>query len=191
MLNRIEMDAMLATIKPGDVFGFSGRNWLSTGINVSTFGIPLWGISHVGIAGYDAASGWLGQHLYESVGEGGVRCVSLKKAMWDYDGRVWLYRLSRQLYLHEMTRLMGSLRAAVGREYDVRGAMRAGGAIFALIQAAIRGEDLTSLFCSELVAEQLSHIGYFPTANSSRWSPNHLVRKLRRMGLVNRPVRLK
>ena len=37
------------TIKAGDIVGFSGRSWISAGINIATYGIPLWDISHVGI----------------------------------------------------------------------------------------------------------------------------------------------
>ena len=36
-------------IKAGDIVGFSGPSWISAGINIATYGIPLWGISHVGI----------------------------------------------------------------------------------------------------------------------------------------------
>ena len=36
-------------VKAGDILGFSGRSWISAGINIATYGIPLWGISHVGI----------------------------------------------------------------------------------------------------------------------------------------------
>ena len=190
MLDRIEMNRMLASIKPGDVIGFSGRSWLSTGINVATFGIPLWGISHVGIMGYESGrSGNL--DLFDSTGKYGVGYWRLNQTIREYNGRMWLYRLSRPLFLHEVTRLTMRLTQLWGRKYDAAGAMRAGGALWSAVQGVIRGEDLTSLFCSEFVAEQLSYIGVFPTSNASRWSPNHLVRKMRRMGILDPPVRLK
>jgi len=184
------MHDSLHSVQPGDVIGFSGRSWLSAGINISTFGIPFWGISHVGIVGY-AHQALPSYSLFESTGKTGVQSRNFDEAIMDYNGRVWLYQLSRPLFLHEMTRLMRRLKGLEGRPYDVPGAVRAGGAIWSLIQAVARGEDLTSLFCSEFVAEVLSYIGIFPTANASRWSPNHLVRKLRRMGIVNPPMRLK
>ena len=36
-------------LKAGDVIGFSGQSWISFLINIGTYGIPFWGISHVGI----------------------------------------------------------------------------------------------------------------------------------------------
>ena len=37
--------------KAGDIIGFSGDSWLSVGINLATYGIPFWSLSHVGILG--------------------------------------------------------------------------------------------------------------------------------------------
>ena len=36
---------------PGDLLGFSGHFWSSAGINIATYGIPLWSLSHVAIVG--------------------------------------------------------------------------------------------------------------------------------------------
>lgn len=217
---------VLRTIKPGDVIGFSGRNWISAGINIGTFGLPSWGISHVGIASFDSGSiasyddnvlamqkelsskygkplsrlstmymagikAGPGPRLFESTSKTGVRSIDLAKAVREYDGRVWVYPLSRPLFLNEMARLTDTATSLVGTSYDVSGAIHSGGLLVQLLSALVRGEDLTSLFCAEFAASQLSHIGVFPTSNASRWSPNHFVRKLRRMGIVNRPVRLK
>ena len=41
-------------IKAGDVIGFSGNSWISGLINIGTYGIPFWGISHVGIMAHAA-----------------------------------------------------------------------------------------------------------------------------------------
>ena len=38
-------------IKAGDIIGFSGDSWISTLVNIATYGIPFWGLSHVGIMG--------------------------------------------------------------------------------------------------------------------------------------------
>jgi len=35
--------------KPGDIIGFSGDSWMSATINLATYGIPYWDLSHVGI----------------------------------------------------------------------------------------------------------------------------------------------
>jgi len=39
------------TVRPGDLIGFSGESFISDFINVVTYGVPRWGISHVGIMG--------------------------------------------------------------------------------------------------------------------------------------------
>src|SRR5690349_10220807 len=39
------------TIKPGDILGFSGYHPASIAINLVTYGIPFWHLSHVGIVG--------------------------------------------------------------------------------------------------------------------------------------------
>ena len=175
-------------VKAGDIIGFSGRNLASDGINIATFGIPRRGISHVGIV---EPSRYGGPHLFESTSKKGVQSGVLREAVAAYDGRVWAYTLTRSLYSHELTRMTYCLAGLESRNYDFRGAFRSGGRIWSWIQAAFRGEDLTSLFCSELAAEVLSYIGIFPTSNASRWNPNHFVRKLRRLGIVNSPRRLK
>lgn len=36
-------------MKAGDIIGWSGNTWLSAGINLATYGIPYWGLSHIGI----------------------------------------------------------------------------------------------------------------------------------------------
>lgn len=175
-------------VKAGDVIGFSGRNPMSDGINIATFGIPRWGISHVGIISGDRLNG---DRLFESTSEKGVHSRPLRAAIGAYDGRVWAYTLIRPLYLHEYARMTNRLATFRGSDYDVRGALQSGGRVWSWVQAALRGEDLTSLFCSEFGAEVLSYIGLFPTSNASRWNPNHFVRKLRRLGIVNPPRRLK
>ena len=50
-------------LKAGDVIGFSGNSWISALINIGTYGIPFWGISHVGVMAH-AADGRL--LLFES-----------------------------------------------------------------------------------------------------------------------------
>ena len=50
-LRRREVDKIVSPVdlKAGDVIGFSGNSWISGLINIGTYGIPGWGISHVGI----------------------------------------------------------------------------------------------------------------------------------------------
>ncbi len=181
----------LKTIKPGDVIGFSGNSWTSAGVNLCSFSVPYWGLSHVGICGCDDSSMAKGLRLFDSASGAGVRSQTIARGVEGYDGKAWLYGLSRPLYIHECDRLTWHIEEMLGREYDTAGALRAGGKIWAAIQGRFRGEDLATFFCSEFVAEQLSHIGVFNTANASRWNPNHLMRTLRRLGIVQKPVRLK
>lgn len=189
-----------SNLKPGDIIGFSGRCWVSTIINLFTGGIPFWGLSHVGIMAHDHN----GQLLFwESTSESdlpceiagrkiaGVQAHSLNKVLAAYNGRSWLYSLFRPLYAHEDASLSEFLASLVGRPYDKTGAIRAGGAIVAPIEGLLRQENLNQLFCSEEVAAALAHIGIFQTANASRWSPNRLMRCLRRYGIVRKPERLK
>lgn len=186
-------------IKTGDIIGFSGRNWRSAAINVATGGIPLWGISHVGIIGHAKGQGLA---LFESTTEGppctvtdksiaGVQAHKLSDVIEQYGGRVWHYSLYRHLYPHESRRLNAFLETMVGRSYDTLGAIRSGGWLYALANSLFRGQDLSEMFCSELDAASLSRIGVFPTANASRWNPNRFIRALRRGGITKRPRRLK
>jgi hypothetical protein len=177
-------------VKPGDIIGFSGRHWKSWGVNLCSYGIPGWGLSHVGICS-KVNEPVSGLRLFDSNYGIGVRYRDLKAAIRGYDGRAWLYRLSRPLYLHECARLTARATELAGRPYDSRGALRSGGRIWSSLQSLFRGEDLAALFCSEFVAELSSHIGLFNTSNASAWSPNHLMRTLRRLGIVQRPERLK
>jgi len=181
---------VLDSAHPGDVIGFSGHSLVSAGVNLCSFGVPLWSLSHVGIVSKCNSPG-RGLRLFDSAAGFGVRSQPLRAGLELYDGKVWIYRLARPLYLHECARLCSHLDSMLGLPYDTAGALRAGGLLWAAAQGAFRGESLASLFCSEFVAEQLSYIGMFNTTNVSRWSPNHLMRTLRRLGVVHKPERVK
>jgi len=180
---------VLQSIEPGDVIGFSGGSLVSDAVNLLSFGIPRWSLSHVGIFSYHESDCNL--RLFDSASGFGVRHQSPYQGVEKYDGRAWLYKLHRPLYGHEYGRLEESTKNSLGRDYDAAGALRAGGKLWAACYGALRGEDLATFFCSEFVAEQLSHVGVFNTANASRWNPNHLMRTLRRLGIVCPPRRLK
>jgi hypothetical protein len=185
-------------ISTGDIIGFSGRNLRSDAINITTGGIPRWGISHVGIIGNSQ-----GKHfLFESVenmqrcailGEEfrGVQAHCMNDVLANYDGRVWHYPIYRRLYKHEIDRLSSFLLSSLGKLYDAGGAIQSGGLLYGLYNAAVYGESLSELFCSELCSAAESRIGIFPTTNASRWNPNKLIRTMRRAGVLKRRVRLK
>lgn len=187
-------------IKAGDIIGFSGRYWHSVLINICTFGLPFWSLSHVGIVAR-ARDGRL--LLFESTDDStmpceiagktvvGVQAHKLEDILKSYNGRVWHYPLYRPLYRHEDRRLTGFLMNLIGRPYDNSGAIRAGGLLFARVMSLLHDEDFGMLFCSELTAAPYSHIGLFSTTNASQWSPNKLMRALRRRNIVYKPRRLK
>jgi len=185
--------------KAGDIIGFSGDSWLSAGINLVTYGIPFWSLSHVGI---------LGEHdgellLFESTSLSDLPCVIQGKPVWGtqahridecvraYGGKVWHYPLYRPLYPFENKRLSAFLLEYLGKDYDAIGAFRAGGIGWSWLESKLRRQDLTSLFCSEYCAAAHAHVGVFRTDHVSRWSPNRLVRTERRRGILLKPWRLK
>ncbi len=176
-------------LEPGDIIGFSGRSLASDAVNLLSFGVPRWSLSHVGILAFQQDH--LSLRLFDSASGFGVRHQDVRDGVERYNGKAWLYGLQRPLYLNESLRLAASTQGSLGKAYDTAGALRAGGKLWAAVQGIARGEDLATFFCSEFVAEQLSFIGVFNTTNSSRWNPNHLMRTLRRLGIVQPPVRIK
>ena len=175
--------------KSGDILAFSGRNFLSDIINIGTYGIPRWSVSHVGIVagGHYTCGDTL---IYEALPKG-VEVRNVNSIIKQYNGRVWVYPLYRNLYPHEVAVLCESLLSTVGIPYDKEGAGRSAGFLFASIQALFRGQDLSTFFCSELIANKLSEIGIHPVTNASKWNPNRLVRDLRKDKVVCKPIRLK
>lgn len=194
-----EMPRECLSPKPGDLIGFSGSALSSAFINVMTYGIPFWDLSHVGI---------MGEHngqllLFESnvhdpepcaiTGKmmRGTQAHTLDSRLKDYDGGIWHYRLNSPLYDFEIKRLNSFLAKTVGIPYDTIGAFRAGGVGWSMIESLFHDQDLSSIFCSEWCAAALSNIGRFNTDNFSRWSPNRLIRTLRRQGILAKSRRLK
>lgn len=192
-------------IKPGDIVGFSGAGWTSGSINVLTYGLPFMSISHVGIIGedYNCPNGDPRLLLYEStefpnrepceiLGKPicGTQAHELKWVVQQYAGDAWHYRLTRELYPHERMRLSKYLRRTCGIQYDVSGALRAGGMLFAWAEALFRQQNANKLFCSEWVAAASQNVGVLQTSSFSGWSPNYLVRYLRRQGWLHKPEEL-
>lgn len=185
-------------LKPGDVLGYTGREWISAAINLATGGVPGWSINHVGILAY-AKNGQV--YVFESTafpvrpcdvtgnlvhGVQGHNITSIDL----YGGRVWHYPLYRDLYQHETDRLTDFLYEHLGTPYDKPGAARSAGKLFSLVESIFRGPNLDYIFCSELLAAAYATVGLSPTDNVSRWSPNKLLRKLRREGVLSKPKRL-
>lgn len=189
-------------VKAGDIIGYSGRSWLSAGINIATYGVPLWSISHVGIMAH-APDGRL--LLFESTSlDGKVPCAitgqpihgtqahPLEEMVRLYAGRAYHYPFYRQLYEYEDQRLTEFLVDTIGVPYDMTGAFRSGGVGLSFMESLFRPANLTSIFCSEWVAAAYAVTGLHATDNVSRWSPNRLVRHLRYWHpLLCKPKRLK
>jgi hypothetical protein len=187
-------------LKAGDVIGFSGESWISFLINIGTYGIPFWGISHVGIMAH-AADGRL--LLFESttledmpceIGGAcfnGTQAHSLEKIIERYKGKVWHYPLCRPLYENEDKRLTEFLMGTLHTPYDAMGAFRSAGVGFSWLESCLREQDLHMIFCSAWCAAALTNIGIFQTDDAARWNPNHFVRTLRRKELVFKPRRLR
>ncbi len=187
-------------VRPGDIIGFSGECLISDLVNIATYGIPRWGISHVGIMG-EAADGRL--LLFESTTLDGLPCEIMGKPILGtqahgldsvlaaYRGKVWRYPLSRSLYDDERRRLTDFLMGTIGMPYDEMGAFRSGGLGLSWIESLFREQDLTKIFCSEWCCAAHAAIGVFRTDNASRWNPNRFVRSERKQGILLKPWRMK
>lgn len=200
---------MITTFKAGDILGFSGNGWISHAINAGTYGL-FGGCSHVGfIFDFKWQSKYLpNDHdvveslcLAESTSLSDLPCVikckkssgvqaHLVRDINTYDGRIYHYPCVRELYGQERRRLTKLVVNLAYAPYDTVGAMRSAGVFLSTIEG-MRGQDTSSLFCSEFTAFALTHIGLWTTANASKWSPNRLIRRLRNDGIIGRPRRLK
>ena len=187
------------SIKLGDLVGFSGQSRVSDVINVATYGLPRWGISHVGIIGdyqgrqlliesttLDKAPCEITHRLFN-----GTQAHDLGTAVENYQGRVWVYPLYRPLFDFEAKRLSEFLVGLIGTPYSEIGAIRSAGIGFSSFESLLHPENLSSIFCSELCAAALREIGIMPTDDAAKWNPNRLIRHLRRNGILLRPRRLK
>ena len=187
-------------IKAGDLIGFSGRSWVSAAINVASYGIPLWGISHVGIMA-NASDGRL--LIFESTSLEDLPCeIShenftgtqahlLDDILRVYAGKAYHYPLYRPLYANEDERLTEFLMETIHVPYDAMGAFRSAGVGLSWIESWFRPSNLHTIFCSEWVAAAYAVTGLHPTDNVSRWNPNRLCRHLRGHNLLCKPRRLK
>jgi len=184
--------------KPGDLLGFSGDGGISFVVNILSYGIPWFSISHVGI---------LGEHdgellLFESTTLSnipckiqdkrveGVQAVYLKDRVAHYDGKVFHYPLVDPLTDDENQQLYDFLHEQIGKPYDLIGALRAGGKLVAWFESHLREADLNFLFCSELVASSLHKVNRLETHNVSSWNPNRLIRHGLKKNILHKPRRL-
>lgn len=189
----------LAGLRAGDIVGFSGKGFVADGINLGSFGIPRWGLSHIGIV-----AKYRGKlYIFESttlnkgkpcdiMGEAcsGVQAHYLSDIL-KRDGKVWRYELIGGLSDEKSQKLTNNLLMHLGIAYDYFGAARSGGVLLRKVEGLLRPEDLSTFFCSELVALMLDELGIIAIENASAQSPNSLGRKLVREYITTYPKRIK
>lgn len=161
---KVYNEKMRAKLTTGDIVLFSGKGGISAGIKWAT--LSRW--SHVGmivvLPEYDFVTVWESTTLSSlvdldtKVPHKGVQLVPLSSRIEDYDGEVAVRQLEGITFDEsDLKNLMQLRREVAGREYEQDQ--------IELIKAAYDGplgrnsEDLTSLFCSELVAEAYQRLG--------------------------------
>lgn len=190
--------AILDSLDDGDVIGFSGQGLVADGINLATYGIPRWGLSHIGIISRCHHI----QYLFESTTLGDTPCDIMGEtvdgvqahALYNLrvrPGKVWKYPLVHRLTGLERKRLQLNLLSHLGTPYDYKGAARSGGYLLRLVESTLRRQDLSQFFCSELVALMLTRINRSTVSNASGQSPNSLIRRLVSNNIVGKRIRIK
>ena len=182
-------------VKSGDLIGFSGYSLSGLIINLGTFGIPFYDLSHIGIVAdykgelvlFESTTLCEQPCLVQGKLVSGAQAHNLTTRIDTYKGRTWHYPLIRPLPQKHSEKLSQHLLKDIGKPYDMLGAIRSGGWLFSKIESWFRDEDLNNLFCSEWVANAHHHIDLFRTRSSSRWSPNSYVRETYRRGITNKP----
>lgn len=175
-------------------------------INIATYGVPWWGLSHVGIVGEYTFPGTTSPELllFESTESTsdlpcaitgkpfrGSQAFHIGPRLQEYRGKVWHYPLYRPLYDIERARLNKFLADTLHTPYDEMGAFRSAGIGLSWIESLLRADDLRSIFCSEWCCAAHTYIGLFRTDNVSRWNPNRFVRTERRAHILRKRRRLK
>lgn len=169
-------------IKPGDVFAFGGRGVVSAVIKKAT-NSP---VSHVGIVPFitELGSAKVVQ-LIESTtmedGKSGVEIRRLSTKVAKYDGEVWWLPLKHPIpYPIQWSAEMVMQR---GKDYDAPQAIMS-----ALDRVPDTNEDLSKLFCSELVTYGLRLAGFVDKGiNASEQTPADVCM----FNCFNEPIQIK
>lgn len=166
-----------------DILGFSGYSWTSALINLGTFGIPFYSLSHVGIVCqnllWESTTKSTIPDYFTGKLETGSQAVRIDAKINSYHGKVYLYKWQGPPY-DPYTFLKNTLH----RPYDYLGAIRARD-LTVIEKIVHRVDNYSALYCSEWVAAAL------PVPTPERCSPNTLMRYLLRTGWVLKPRRLK
>lgn len=199
---------MFDFVKPGGIIGVSGKCALSRAIQIGTLSLPnigplgRWGwagTSHVGIV-----CPVYGEMLvYESTSLSRVPCVRTAREgpvgvqahfigdIVEAGGDVRYYPLQRELYIHEVDRLLEFLESCLGHGYDAVGARKTAGGFVSYSISKMFGKDPPGImFCSELNAAALQAVGVLQTRNPAAWNPNFLIRFLYKKGIIGKGILL-
>ncbi len=195
------LDRRLAThtLTDGDIIGFSGKGIVSDAINLGTYGMPRSGLSHVGIISHYRGIPYLFESttlngdkpcaiLHEPIS--GVQAHKLSDIL-ERAGKVWLYKPATYPVGLARRRLQLALLCQLGTPYDYVGAVRSRGWLLRMLRSVLFLQEITQLFCSELLAYVLTEARIAFFSNASSQSPNSLVRRLVKSGVYRDRVRLK
>ncbi len=186
---------------PGDVLGFSRRGCVGYTINLATWGIPGWGLSHVALVGRHPRTGvrvlWESlltidrRCLVQGTYTTGVQVQPIKERIRRYPGRVWHYPLVEPLHAAQLEELDDFCLEYLGVDYDQIGAFRSRG--LSLVERFIfRPQDLTSVFCEEFLLAVHHRLGLVNgNLNASRMNPNKGTRYEVKQGVLSAPLRIK
>lgn len=184
---------------PGDILACSGASFQSDFINVVTYGLPRFSVSHVMTCGeyngklllFESTQGCSDPCIIRREHFEGTQAHEVDSRIKGYHGKVWHYRLKQPLRAFERKRYSRFLIDNLGRPYDSPGAFRSGGAAWSWLEAKFHPSCLSALFCSEYVVAALNKIERWDTDHLSKWSPNAFIREGNRRGIFSNPVRLK
>lgn len=167
-------------IKEGDCLGFSSWDWTGFIINVGTFGIPFFDLSHIGIVSnldgkevlFESTTLYDEPCLVQKKSVSGVQVHNIQERINSYKGRVYHLPLLEDI---DTVKLQKYLMDQVGKTYDMIGAFRSASLV---IEKFLNPEELNNIFCSELCAAAYQDQEIFRTRYVSCWSPNSLSREL-------------
>ena len=204
---------MFDFIRPGGIIGVSGKCAMSRAIQVGTLSLPnigplgRWGLagtSHVGIVCPVFAEGGVQMLVYESTSFSRSPCVRTGREnpvgvqahhisdIIEAGGDVRYYPLQRELYIHEVDRLLDFLESCLGQGYDTVSAGKTAGGLVSYFISKMFGKDREAVtFCSELDVATLRAVGVLQTKNPAAWNPNFMIRFLLRQGIIGKGILLK
>ena len=192
-MEKVSYEKIRDRVNTGDIILFSGKGGISAGIKWFTG--SKW--SHVGMAlklpGWDVILIWESTTLsklkdMESGEERqGVQLVPLSERLEKYDGDACIRFLDKKI-TKKMHKKLADLRQELkNRPYEENK--------IELIKSAYDGflgdneEDLSSLFCSELVAEAYQRIGLLPEdIPSNEYTPKDFSAKDEKLNLLKNAV---